>query len=151
MALDRIVVVALVDKNGAVLLRTRDEMSAVRANRWSLPGGGADPGETPEQAGVRMVAEQTSLTVSAQDLKLAWNGMIPGLEAVIYHFAVSTMATDKDIPIDRVPGAPARYKGYVTRFVPEDIVLRGRTFTKVTGYVLGTFMSSGLYRELAAL
>jgi 8-oxo-dGTP pyrophosphatase MutT (NUDIX family) len=148
MALDRIVVVALVDKNGAVLLRTRDEMSAVRANRWSLPGGGAEPGETPEQAAVRLVAEQASLTVSPQDLQLVWNGMIPGLEAVIYYFAAVTTATNKDIPIDPVPGAPDRYKGYVTRFVPEDAVLRGRTFTKVTGYVLGTFMNSVLYRDL---
>ena len=46
MELDRIVVVALVNRRGQVLLRSRDQVSTVRANRWSLPGGGAQRDES---------------------------------------------------------------------------------------------------------
>jgi len=36
--------------------------------RWAMPGGWVDPGETPEQAVVREVAEETGLRVSAPRL-----------------------------------------------------------------------------------
>ena len=149
MTPDRIVVVALVNRRGAVLLRMRDERSVVRSNRWSLPGGGAEAGETPELAAVRIVREQTSLKVEPTKLRLAWNGLIHELSAVAYLFAVATPATDQDIPIDGVPGEIARYNGFVTTFVPGDEVQNGRTFTPVSGYVISTFMGSPLYRELA--
>lgn len=35
---------------------------------WVTPGGGIDPGETPEQAAVREVAEETGLQVTREDL-----------------------------------------------------------------------------------
>lgn len=46
------------DERGFVLLQRTTE-----DNRWSLPGGAIDPGETPSQAVVREVREETGLIV----------------------------------------------------------------------------------------
>ncbi|HCT77134.1 MAG TPA: RNA pyrophosphohydrolase [Micromonosporaceae bacterium] len=149
MALERIVLVALVDRSGAVLLRNRDERSTTRPDRWSLPGGGAQPKESPEQAAVRIVAEQTGLTISPE-LRMAWRGRLPDPVAEVYLFATATTATVADIPSDPVPGAIRRRGDYFLEFVPGPDVLSGRSFTPASGYVLGDFLSSMHYRELAA-
>src|SRR5256885_13739791 len=51
------------DACGRVLLVRRPD-----DGRWAMPGGWVDPGETPEQAVVREVAEETGLRVSAPRL-----------------------------------------------------------------------------------
>jgi 8-oxo-dGTP diphosphatase len=51
------------DALGRVLLVRRAD-----DGRWAMPGGWVDPGETPEQAVVREVAEETGLRVSAPRL-----------------------------------------------------------------------------------
>jgi len=50
--------------------------------RWAMPGGWVDPGETPEQAVVREVAEETGLQVSAP--RLVHTGQRP--QSVHYTF-----------------------------------------------------------------
>lgn len=49
------------DAAGRLLLVRRSRPPA--AGRWSLPGGRVEPGETPEQALVREVGEETGLEV----------------------------------------------------------------------------------------
>jgi mutator protein MutT len=52
----------------ALVQNERDEVLLVRRaddGRWAMPGGWVDPGETPEQAVVREVAEETGLQVSS--------------------------------------------------------------------------------------
>ena len=51
------------DARGRVLLVRRAD-----DGRWAMPGGWVDPGETPEQAVVREVWEETGLRVSAPRL-----------------------------------------------------------------------------------
>jgi 8-oxo-dGTP pyrophosphatase MutT (NUDIX family) len=50
--------VAIRDANGRVLLARH-----VEGNRWLLPGGGVEPGETPADAAVREAWEETGLVV----------------------------------------------------------------------------------------
>lgn len=55
----------------ALVQNERGEVLLVRRaddGRWAMPGGWVDPGETPEQAVVREVAEETGLQVSAPRL-----------------------------------------------------------------------------------
>lgn len=140
---------ALVNRHGEVLLRMRDEQSAIRANRWSLVGGSVTATETPQQAAARLIAEQTGLT-AAHELRLAWQGNLPGLPAEAYLLAAATAATTSDIAVDRIPGAMGRRGMYVLEFVPGHDVQSGRPFTEASGYVIGPFLDSRLYRELAA-
>jgi 8-oxo-dGTP pyrophosphatase MutT (NUDIX family) len=50
------------ERGEVLLVRRADD------GRWAMPGGWVDPGETPEQAVVREVAEETGLQVSAPRL-----------------------------------------------------------------------------------
>jgi ADP-ribose pyrophosphatase YjhB (NUDIX family) len=129
-------------------MRSRDERSTVRANRWSLPGGGAEPGETPTDAAVRIVSELTSLSIDGEALQLAWHGRVPEPVAEAFLYAIASEVVD--LPSDPVPGAISRYLDYELRFIPHDRILTGRSFTPVTGFVIGPFLGSRLYHSMAS-
>jgi 8-oxo-dGTP diphosphatase len=57
-----LVVGAAVVRHGR-LLAARRTTPAAAAGRWELPGGKVDPGETPDEALVREVAEELGCTV----------------------------------------------------------------------------------------
>jgi 8-oxo-dGTP diphosphatase len=59
--------VALVDSDGRVLLARRPE-GKVMAGLWEFPGGKVDPGETPEAALIRELAEELGIDVHASCL-----------------------------------------------------------------------------------
>ncbi|MPV36945.1 NUDIX domain-containing protein [Georgenia subflava] len=44
---------------------------------WTLPGGGMEPGETPQETAVREVLEETGFTVTLDDLLGVTNFWIP--------------------------------------------------------------------------
>ncbi len=56
--------VALIDADGRILLAQRPEGKAM-AGLWEFPGGKVDPGETPEMALIRELAEELGIDVSA--------------------------------------------------------------------------------------
>ena len=61
--------VLLVDDDGRILLQNCCDPSAPAAGSWwNTMGGGIDPGETPVQAAVRELAEETGLQVAPEDL-----------------------------------------------------------------------------------
>ncbi len=72
------------EPDGALLLvrETHDE------NRWTLPGGWADPGDTPAVAAVREVREESGYTVRATKLLALWDrdtqGHTPRLLAGVF-------------------------------------------------------------------
>jgi 8-oxo-dGTP diphosphatase len=59
--------VVLVDADGRVLLAQRPEGKAM-AGLWEFPGGKVDPGETPESALIRELAEELGIDVTASCL-----------------------------------------------------------------------------------
>src|SRR5487761_1468666 len=59
--------VVLVDADGRVLLARRPEGKAM-AGLWEFPGGKVEPGETPESALIRELAEELGIDVAASCL-----------------------------------------------------------------------------------
>ncbi len=59
--------VVLVDTDGRVLLAQRPEGKAM-SGLWEFPGGKVDPGETPEAALIRELAEELGIDVTASCL-----------------------------------------------------------------------------------
>jgi 8-oxo-dGTP diphosphatase len=59
--------VVLVDADGRVLLAQRPQGKAM-AGLWEFPGGKVDPGETPEAALIRELAEELGIDVVASCL-----------------------------------------------------------------------------------
>ena len=60
MTLLLVAAVALVDRDGRVLLAQRPQGKAM-AGLWEFPGGKVDPGETPEQALMRELDEELGI------------------------------------------------------------------------------------------
>lgn len=61
------VALALLRLEGRLFLQRRDPASSVLPGRWEFPGGKLEPGETPEAALVRELAEELGL--AARDVR----------------------------------------------------------------------------------
>jgi 8-oxo-dGTP diphosphatase len=62
-----VVAAALTNDTGEILLQKRPK-DAQMGGLWEFPGGKVDPGESPEAALVRELAEELGITVAVQDL-----------------------------------------------------------------------------------
>jgi 8-oxo-dGTP diphosphatase len=63
-----VVAAALVGPQGTVLLHRR-AFGAVHGGLWEFPGGKVNPGESPESAPVRELAEELGIVVDEADLE----------------------------------------------------------------------------------
>lgn len=63
-----VVAAALIDARGQVLLQRRPPGKQM-ADLWEFPGGKIEPGETPEAALVRELAEELGIVVAAEALE----------------------------------------------------------------------------------
>lgn len=131
--------VILVDRAGRLLLQLRDEHAPNHPNVWGLPGGHAEPGETPVEAAVRELWEETRLRPDGElNLFARWElpatAVAPKRE--IYCFYGATSASQDDVVVG---------EGAAIVFVPPEQVLDGRPFTPKTARALARFLSSAEY------
>jgi 8-oxo-dGTP pyrophosphatase MutT (NUDIX family) len=113
---ERAVAVLLTNHQGELLLQLRDDAAPIAPNVWCTVGGAIDPGEVPEHAAVRELAEETGLR--APQLSLWWHGSLPktvgpGMTQW-WVYTGSTEATTDDVVVG---------EGADIRFVPRDQVL----------------------------
>ena len=90
----------VIDAEGHILLQHRDGNGAW-PYKWSLPGGGVEPGETPEEGARRELEEETGLKVDSA-LQLFWQGLLPafsqpGAYRQWHVYTVRTRASQEDI------------------------------------------------------
>jgi 8-oxo-dGTP pyrophosphatase MutT (NUDIX family) len=124
----------LVDRAGALLLQLRDDKAPYYPNVWGLPGGAVEPGETPPEAAVRELWEETSLRPSAP-LTLFTRQELPAQSRVKNYFYGATTAAQSDVVLG---------EGAAMLFIPADEVL-ARPFTPGSAEVIDQFLVSPAY------
>lgn len=96
--MDLVALVGLLDSRGWLLLQERDEHAPVDPDKWSLVGGGVEPGETPAAAARRELAEETG--IRCDDLVARGSFLLPcevhGQDHVEL-FTATTPLTDADV------------------------------------------------------
>ncbi len=77
---------AVIHRNGEVLLVKRGVEPSI--GRWSIPGGAIELGETPKEALVREVREETGLEVEPEFLVDVYNTVIEASGGIRYHYII---------------------------------------------------------------
>lgn len=127
----------LVDRTGALLLQLRDDKAPYYPDVWGLPGGAVEEGETPAEAAVREIWEETSLRVT-EPVRLFRRQELPAESRVKHYFFAPTTATQSDVVLG---------EGAAMIFVPAAEVL-GRPFTPGTAETIERFLASPEYAAL---
>ncbi|GHJ43681.1 DNA mismatch repair protein MutT [Catellatospora sp. TT07R-123] len=130
--------ILLVRPDGSVLLQLRDDHAPTDANRWGIPGGLVNPGETPEAAARRELLEETGLVINTE-LTLFWTGATADKRLTAHVYCAATDASQEEIVVG---------EGRAMEFVPADKVA-SIALADNARPVLLDFVSSERFKRLA--
>ncbi|WP_104107443.1 NUDIX domain-containing protein [Nocardioides sp. 616] len=136
--------VILVDPRGWLLLQERDEHPVIDPDRWGLPGGHVEPGETFAQAAHRELAEETGVELAAGDLAFWGEFRVDHRHAYgtfdqMQVFVAPTLLTDEEIDCR---------EGRRIVFVEPRHAL-GLELTSAASVIVPAFLSSPAYASMA--
>ena len=97
----RLATVILANDAGHILMQHRDASAPTSPNKWSLPGGGIEEGETAEEGARRELLEETGLQVDGP-LTLLWHGTLPSTSRLgtyneWFAYSAQTPAQQEDV------------------------------------------------------
>ena len=69
--------IAIIHRDTRVLMLKRRDDDRSYPGRWCFPGGRIDPGESPAEAVVREVREETGLSVTPESVALRYDSPLP--------------------------------------------------------------------------
>ncbi len=134
--------VILLDRAGQILLQERDEHPVIDPERWGMPGGHVEPGETSEAAAYRELAEETGVELSPGTLQsygdfTVWHQAYESWDPVSV-FVAATDLNDHDIECR---------EGRQMIFVHPDRVA-DLPLTGSASMIVPPFLASDTYRKL---
>ncbi|XXM72490.1 NUDIX hydrolase [Lysinibacillus sphaericus] len=86
--------------SAAICINERNEVLMVRGNdseRWAIPSGGIEIGETPEECCIREVREETGYEVRIIEKLNIKETVIQGIEVKTHYFKVEKMGVSSGI------------------------------------------------------
>ena len=138
--------IALIDRDGKLLIQRRSSNKITESNKWDLSGAGhIDIDETPEQAAVRELFEETGIKVEIEELKLIdtyLNKVKLDNDIFINHYTYLFLV-QKDIDIDniKIEGSEVSNiqfvdkKKYIELFSNKEMVEAIKYCNKVLDYI----------------
>ncbi|WP_025784436.1 NUDIX hydrolase [Sporosarcina sp. D27] len=97
--------------SAGICFNERNELLMVKAHgsgEWSVPSGGIEEGESPEECCIREVKEETGYDVRIIEQLLVKETSIKGIEVKTYYFRIDTFGTSTGIQDpDGIIGATA--------------------------------------------
>jgi 8-oxo-dGTP pyrophosphatase MutT (NUDIX family) len=88
----------IIEHDGLILLLQRGSTAPWMPNRWNLPGGMVEPGETTTEAAVREAEEETGLRILS--LKPLVRSRIPGLPGETIDVFYATRWSGRRVRLD---------------------------------------------------
>lgn len=135
--------VILVDDRGWLLLQERDEHARIDPERWGLPGGHLEPGETARSGARRELEEETGVRLDEADLQHvgAFDVYHPVYDSVDQQHVYAARVDIDDADVEC-------HEGRRITFVDPRAALR-LPLTDGAALVLAPFLFSGLYASMA--
>lgn len=130
----KVAAMLLRDAQNRILLQHRDSATPIWPQKWGLPGGGIEQGETPEEAARRELEEETGIRVHGA-LQLFWDGILPTVYQPDayrqwYVYSAQTQASQEEVVLG---------EGQAMVFTPLDTVL-GLDLTPQARFIVERFL-----------